>query len=136
MGNETLISDARFMTNTDRLEHEKELKIEIDKWTGQYTSSEIVERLEAYKVPAAPVLTTGEIMADPQLRHRNFFAKLMHPVAGAVEFADNPVRLSKTPAQLKTPSPTLGQHTKEVLQSWMTLDEKCVRGICPSRSFW
>lgn len=104
MGNEALAADSRFATNKNRLKHEG-LKVEIQSCTSQHTSAEIVERLEAHKVPRGPVLTIREILVDPQLRHREFFAKLTHPMAGTVEFAGSPVRLSRTPARVKTPSP-------------------------------
>jgi crotonobetainyl-CoA:carnitine CoA-transferase CaiB-like acyl-CoA transferase len=126
MENEPLVSDPRFATNKDRLLHYDALKAEIQEWTRQHTSSEIVDRLEAHEVPGGPVMTIREILVDPQLRHRGFFAKLTHPVAGAVEFAASPVRLSRTPANVRMPSPTLGQHTGDVLRSWASLSDDAI----------
>lgn len=126
IGQEELASDPRYATNADRLENDASLKAAIQDWTRERTSAEVVDRLEAYKVPCGPVLTIADILADPQLRHRGFFAELTHPVAGSVEFAGSPVRLSRTPAQVRRPSPTLGQHTTEVLHSWTNMSDDVI----------
>ena len=39
----------------------------------------------------------------------------MHPAAGRVTMVGVPVRLSATPGSIRRPSPTLGQHTEELL---------------------
>lgn len=135
MGNQALASDSRFATNKSRLEHDQALKAEIQSWTSQHTSAEIVERLEAHKVPGGPVLTIREILVDPQLRHRDFFAKLTHPMAGAVECAGSPVRLSRTPARVKTPSPMLGEHTDEVIRSWAKLSDDVMAAYAERGAF-
>jgi crotonobetainyl-CoA:carnitine CoA-transferase CaiB-like acyl-CoA transferase len=39
-----------------------------------------------------------------------------HPTAGTIKVPGIPVKLSKTPGEIKTPPPKLGQHTKEILR--------------------
>jgi formyl-CoA transferase len=39
-----------------------------------------------------------------------------HPKVGKIKTLGFPVKLSQTPAQLKSPPPYMGQHTEEVLQ--------------------
>ena len=39
-----------------------------------------------------------------------------HPLAGKVSLVRSPMRFSATPLEHKTPPPTLGQHTDEVLR--------------------
>jgi crotonobetainyl-CoA:carnitine CoA-transferase CaiB-like acyl-CoA transferase len=58
-----------------------------------------------------PVNTLDETFADPQLRHRGMVAE----VAG-MRFPAPPIRLSETPAAIRTPPAHLGQHTDEVLR--------------------
>ena len=41
---------------------------------------------------------------------------LDHPTAGEVHNIGNPVKMSGTPAQMKSAAPTLGQHTDEILE--------------------
>lgn len=129
MGNSALAADPRFATNKARMENDDALKVEIRAWARQHTTAEVMERLVAHKVPAGPAMTVREILADPQLRHSGFFAKLRHPVAGDLEFAGSPVRLSRTPARVATPSPGLGEHTTEILQSWACLSEEAISSL-------
>ena len=39
-----------------------------------------------------------------------------HPKVGKIKLLGIPVRLSKTPGKVRLPSPTLGQHTEEILK--------------------
>ena len=40
---------------------------------------------------------------------------MMHPTVGATRVVGAPIKLSATPASLRTPPPVLGQHTDAVL---------------------
>jgi crotonobetainyl-CoA:carnitine CoA-transferase CaiB-like acyl-CoA transferase len=44
-----------------------------------------------------------------------------HPTAGTVRMAGIPVKFSATPASVRLPPPLLGQHTDEVLTSWLEM---------------
>jgi formyl-CoA transferase/CoA:oxalate CoA-transferase len=43
-------------------------------------------------------------------------AELQHPTAGALKVVGCPIRLTRTPASVRTAPPVLGQHTDEVLK--------------------
>jgi crotonobetainyl-CoA:carnitine CoA-transferase CaiB-like acyl-CoA transferase len=43
--------------------------------------------------------------------------KLAHPKAGAITVMGVPIKLHATPGEVKTPPPTLGQHTDQVLKT-------------------
>jgi len=45
--------------------------------------------------------------------------QVKHPRAGTVRMAGIPVKFSVTPASVRLPPPLLGQHTEEVLASWL-----------------
>lgn len=74
------------------------------------TMAEWVERLADLDICFGPVATVEEMMADPQVRHRAMVVE--H--AGRTTLG-NPIKLSATPPCLRTPPPTLGEHTAEVL---------------------
>jgi len=57
----------------------------------------------------------GQVLADPQLESRDMVATLLHPTVGPTRVMGTPLKLSATPASLRTPPPTLGQHTDDVL---------------------
>ena len=70
-----------------------------------------------------PVADFADANADPQLRARGHFVALDHPVLGPGEYERNGIRLSGAPCSYRAPSPTLGQHTDEVLRDVLGLDE-------------
>jgi crotonobetainyl-CoA:carnitine CoA-transferase CaiB-like acyl-CoA transferase len=71
----------------------------------------------------APVATLDEVYADPQLRHRGSVVELATP-SGPTRFIGPPIKLSATPASVRTPPPALGEHTDAVLASLgLTADE-------------
>jgi crotonobetainyl-CoA:carnitine CoA-transferase CaiB-like acyl-CoA transferase len=77
-----------------------------------------LEVLEQGGFPAGPVLTIGQMHADPQTRARDMVVATDHPVAGRVETIGLPVKFGATPGGVRAPAPTLGQHTAEVLAEY------------------
>jgi crotonobetainyl-CoA:carnitine CoA-transferase CaiB-like acyl-CoA transferase len=62
-----------------------------------------------------PVNTVEEALADPQIRHRRMMPETATPT-GRTRTVGTPIKLSETPASLRTPPPALGEHTDEVLR--------------------
>ena len=52
-----------------------------------------------------------------------------HPRAGKVRMVGVPVRLSETPGSVRTPSPTLGEHTAEVLRDLLGMSPEAVAAL-------
>ena len=83
-----------------------------------------LELLEGGGFPAGPVLTIGQMHADPQTRAREMVVATDHPVAGPVETIGLPVKFGATPGGVRLPAPILGQHTVEVLAEYgITLED-------------
>jgi formyl-CoA transferase/CoA:oxalate CoA-transferase len=57
-----------------------------------------------------------EALADPQLAAREMIVPLEHVSAGPIKVLGTPLKLSATPAGVRTPPPALGQHTESVLR--------------------
>jgi crotonobetainyl-CoA:carnitine CoA-transferase CaiB-like acyl-CoA transferase len=72
--------------------------------------------LAALDVCYAPVATLDEVFEDPQLRHRGMVVEMDTP-AGPTRYFGPPIKLSETPASVRTPPAGLGAHTDEVLAS-------------------
>jgi crotonobetainyl-CoA:carnitine CoA-transferase CaiB-like acyl-CoA transferase len=65
--------------------------------------------------PWIPVQDFADCFGDPQLRHRDHFVALDHPVLGPGEYERNGFRVDGLPAAYDRAAPTLGQDTKLVL---------------------
>jgi crotonobetainyl-CoA:carnitine CoA-transferase CaiB-like acyl-CoA transferase len=79
------------------------------------TTTEWLELLEKRGIPAGPVRLVEELFDDPQVRANGLVVDLEHRDAGKVSMIGPLAQFSETPLQA-TPPPTLGQHTKEILQ--------------------
>ena len=89
---------------------------------GRDTCANWLRRLEARRIPCAPVNSFGRALSDPQVLHRNMVVELRHPSGGRTRGPGNPVKLSRTPGEMFTPAPTLGQHTDEVLRDCLAME--------------
>ena len=75
------------------------------------TQAEWLAELGEKDICFGPVNDVEQMLADPQLRHRGMIVEQ----PGGPPTLGNPVKLSDTPAALRTPPPLFGQHTEEVL---------------------
>ncbi len=108
-------TDARFATNSDRMQHREELVALMNAVLATGSRDEWIERLNAAGVPAGPVHSVGEAMSHPQTLARGMVVETDHPQAGRTQAIGCPVHLSATPPRVDRPAPLLGQHTREVL---------------------
>jgi formyl-CoA transferase len=67
-------------------------------------------------VPAGPLRFTEELLEDEQVVENNYVVSVDHPLMGPVRMAGPMIQMSETPLAVQGPSPTLGQHTEEVLR--------------------
>ncbi len=107
--------DPRFATNSDRLQNREELKKELEQVLKSFTVEELTARLRAGNVPCGRVRSVAEALEDPQLAARNMIVEIARQDRGVVKVLGNPVKLSRTPAEIRRPPPKLGEHTEEVL---------------------
>ncbi|MFQ5882565.1 MAG: CaiB/BaiF CoA transferase family protein [Candidatus Methylomirabilales bacterium] len=121
LGRQDLLQDPRFLTNAERVRHNQELIEILQPIFLERDTAEWLLRLEAAGVPAGPIYNVGQVYEDPHVRDRDMLVELEHPVAGKIRNIGIPVKLSRTPGQIRRPAPLLGQHTDEVLV-WLGLD--------------
>ena len=116
------LTDPRYATNAARKAHEDALDAAIAEWTRTQPRDELAERLAAAGLPAAPVLTPGELPADASFRERGVAAEVAHPEAGVWPYVVVPYRLTETPLRVTAPAPCLGEHSAEVLARLASVD--------------
>jgi formyl-CoA transferase len=116
LGLERLVGDARFANVGLRLQHRAELETLIEAVTATQRRAHWLARCEAAGVPAGPINSVPEALADAHVRARGMVQELTHPQAGRVNGLGNPVKLSLTPPVMAAAAPMLGQHTDAILR--------------------
>ena len=110
-----LAADVRFADNAARMANLDALVEALAPHFLRRTTAGWLEVFEAAGMPAGPVLSIGEMLADPQTRARGMVVETDHPTLGRVSTLGAPVKFSATPAAVTRAAPLLGQHTEEVL---------------------
>jgi crotonobetainyl-CoA:carnitine CoA-transferase CaiB-like acyl-CoA transferase len=119
IGRAELADDARFAKNANRVENRAMLISILAELFLTSDTESWLRMLNQAEVPCAPVQTIDQVFNAPQVRHREMLVEVVHPTAGAVRMAGIPVKFSVTPASVRLPPPLLGEHTDEVLASWL-----------------
>jgi formyl-CoA transferase/CoA:oxalate CoA-transferase len=112
----TLATDARYATNRDRVAHRPELIRHLAATFAKKPTAAWMDLLERAGVPNGPILSIADVVAHPQVRHRHMVVEMDHPTAGRIKQTGVPVKFSETPGRVRTPPPTLGQHTRAILK--------------------
>ena len=111
-----LAADERFATNRQRVSGYDALKPFVADRLRQKPRQHWIDALTQAGVPCGSVRTFDELFADPQLDAREMIAMVEHATIGPLKALGVPVKLSQTPGAVRTPPPTLGQHTDAVLR--------------------
>ncbi|MGB5063343.1 MAG: CaiB/BaiF CoA-transferase family protein, partial [Candidatus Competibacter sp.] len=108
-----LAEDSRLAHNAGRVEHQQEIDAAIAAWTATLNSREALARLEAAEVPAGPIYSVADMVADPHFQARGLFE--------TVEIDGKPLKipaifpkLTATPGATDWPGPEIGRHNAEV----------------------
>jgi formyl-CoA transferase len=125
LGREELIGDTRYDTSEARMQREPEINEMIAGWTRRHDKHEAMRRLGAAGIPAGAVLDTKELDEDPTLAVRGVLQSIEHSDGRTVRIPTWPVRHDGATAKVSA-APRLGQHSSEVLASWLGLSERDV----------
>ncbi len=119
LGHPEWAQDARFATNPQRVTH-RELLIELIRAVTVTRSTDAwVAAMEAVGVPCGPINTLDKVFANPQVQARGMRVEMAHALAGVVPLVANPIRLSESPVTYRRAPPCLGQHSQDVLATWL-----------------
>jgi len=123
MGREDLTDDPRFATNAARVANMDETDALVREWTRTLPKMEVFARTKAYRIPCAPVRNAPEVMNDPHMHMRGMLERVDHPELGEIVVPSTSLRLHGTDRVETRPSPTIGQHNREIYGGWLGLSE-------------
>jgi crotonobetainyl-CoA:carnitine CoA-transferase CaiB-like acyl-CoA transferase len=123
LATEAGVDDPDLASEAGRLERVDTVEAKLTAWTRDQDATTLAERLQALGVEAVPVADFGDAHVDPQLRSRQHYVCLEHPVLGPGDYERNGFRVSGAPSGYDTAAPLLGQHTDEVLAEVLGLTD-------------
>jgi CoA:oxalate CoA-transferase len=108
LGLEELGTDQRFATNDSRTTHAEALAAALGERLVTAPAAHWLQRLGEAGIPAGPLNTVGEALANPQVAARRMLVETKTPAGRPLKVAGNPVKLSAHPDPLvRAPAPRL-----------------------------
>lgn len=111
LGSPELADDERFRDNRGRVANRVALTAELEKLMAGVDGFALCDRLLAAGLPAGPVRNTEEVMQHPHTAHRGMAASL-----DWFRGTGTPIKLSRTPGDLRRTPPPFGVHGREILR--------------------
>ncbi|MCC6959834.1 MAG: CoA transferase [Dehalococcoidia bacterium] len=124
IGSPAWANDPRFATNAGRLEHHDELDGLIGAYTATQDDYELMHRLQAAGVPAAPVLEASRMFDEPHLRARDFFKSQTQPASGTYEYVGPLWKMPATPIEYYQPPVMFGEHNDYVYRELLKVSDE------------
>ena len=117
-----LPADPRFHANHDRVVHRAELAVELERSLVTDSTDVWVDKCLAAGVPAGPVRSVPEAIADPHSAALDMVGTTTRPGEPPAPALGLPLRMHAPTRWPGRPAPHLGEHTNEILTD-LGLDE-------------
>jgi crotonobetainyl-CoA:carnitine CoA-transferase CaiB-like acyl-CoA transferase len=128
IGAPELAAHPDYATGALRSAHRDALHAELEARLLAQDSAHWIDVLNQAGVPSGPIYAIDEAFADPQTQALGIVQKV-----GDVSYLGQPMSLSRTPSQVASRPPALGEHTTEILRDLgcdaAEIDQLAARGI-------
>jgi formyl-CoA transferase len=124
--------DPRFATRAGWIPNlDSVIRPGVEEWMATRTKREAAEELTAAGIVAGPSNSAADVIADPHVAARHMLVAMPRSdgVAEPVLVPGNPVKLSRMAEGPETRVPWLGEHTTEVLEAELGLDDDALAAL-------
>ncbi|HEY5458948.1 MAG TPA: CoA transferase [Sphingomicrobium sp.] len=118
VGHPEWVEDPVYATNAARVSAREKLVPMIAEIIAAKPAAEWLEQLEAAGIPAGPINTISQALADPQAVHRGAQISAGGGALGEVPMVGSPIRIDGKRADAPLPPPGLGEHG-DLLSEWV-----------------
>jgi crotonobetainyl-CoA:carnitine CoA-transferase CaiB-like acyl-CoA transferase len=127
VGKPDFAEDPAMANNQGRVENQELIDGTLAVWCGQRSSTEVVETLEAVRVPAGLIYNVADMVADPHYQARGMFEEIKIDDGEPVTLPGISPKLSETPGGNEWVGPKLGEHTEQVLSEILGCSPELLR---------
>ncbi|KAK7932210.1 CAIB/BAIF family enzyme [Apiospora marii] len=122
-------TDPKYAINAQRVANRDELEDKIEALTVGKTTKEWLDVFEGKGMPYAAVNDVQGTLNHEHTQARNMVVEMEHSECGPIKMVNTPVKYSESRPSIRTPPPTLGQHTDEVLGGILGLKPSEIEGL-------
>jgi crotonobetainyl-CoA:carnitine CoA-transferase CaiB-like acyl-CoA transferase len=122
LGRPDMAADPEFAGFEARKAHEETVRSELGQIFARRTTAHWLVQLASAGVPCGPVNDVAGALADPLVEERGMVVETEHPSLGTVRQLAGLVRVG-TFAPVQRRGPLLGEHTAEILEGLLGLEE-------------
>jgi crotonobetainyl-CoA:carnitine CoA-transferase CaiB-like acyl-CoA transferase len=88
----------------------------IEAFFLKHTADELLEKLIPAGMPCSAAYKVSDVMQSAHAKARGAVLEVDYPGIGPVKSANNPIKLSDAPVEVRRKSPMIGQHTVEIMR--------------------
>lgn len=125
-----LAADERFAHPASRIQHRQVLTNEIEQWMRAFaTDADVLERLDAFRVPCSPVVDPSRAGDHQYFRERGLVHTVHDPMIGPIDVPAFPIRFSNSGTGVGFETRSLGGDNTYVLESLLGMDATQVEAL-------
>jgi formyl-CoA transferase len=129
-----MAKDPKYATIGERRKNQAGVWAALNEFALKYSKREFMAILSELDVPCGPIMSTEDLFTDEHVKGREMMVELDHPQRGKWWNVGMPIKLSASPAKIER-SPTLGEHTDEVLKEVLGYDAGKIDGLRKAGAF-
>lgn len=118
-----------FATNPQRNKHYEMLRPIIASKMMEKTTHEWQVLLDQAGIPNGPINYVDKVLEDEQVIAREMIVEVEHPVAGKLKMPGVAIKLSETPGSIQTAAPLLGEHSADILKTYLNFDDEKIKQL-------
>lgn len=130
-----LRDEPRFARASDRAAHRSELVAILAPIFATRARDHWTKLFGAAGIPSGAIRTVGEVCEAEQLAERGVSRSTEHPAAGSVRYIASPLRFDDCAPPDARPAPLLGEHTRESLIEWLSLEISAIDAFAERGAF-
>ncbi|MFC2013294.1 CaiB/BaiF CoA transferase family protein [Chloroflexota bacterium] len=124
------LTDKKWLDRDYRLQQLAHVIEVLERWARSHTVAELVEQGQLMRFPWAEVVTMSRLLDNSQLRERDFWVEVEHPeTCKRSKFPGAPCKLSRSPWQVGSHMPSVGEHNMDIYCWELGLSEREVEAL-------